>query len=525
MCGIVFLGKKLEKELYESSIQTLINRGPDDLRITHIEDKTFMFTRLSVMGLTEKGMQPFHHKQRTLIANGEIYNYKQIKSELIIEHNFTSDSDCEVLLPFYDQMGLDMFALLDAEFALVMYDENTDTIIAARDPLGIRPLFYGYLTQNGMISFASEVKALQQICDDVYPFPPGQYYINGQFVKYSKVTNVKKYSTDSFEDTLTTIRTKLVNAVVKRLDSHAPIGFLLSGGLDSSLVCSIAVKYLNKRIKTYSIGMDSDPIDLKYAKTVSDFLGTDHTEVRMSKEDVLNNISKIIYALETYDITTIRASIGMFILSKYIHENSNIKVLMTGEVSDELFGYKYTDYAPDSESFQMECKKRIDEIHLYDVLRADRCLATNSLEARVPFGDIDFASYVMRINPIMKMNKYRTGKYLLRKAFEGDFLPNDILYRDKAAFSDAVGHSMVDYIKEYTNTYYTKEEFDQKVAEIEGVKPTTKEALYYREIFDKHYPNKSHLIKGYWMPNKDWEGCNVDDPSARALSNYGDSGK
>ena len=194
-------------------------------------------------------------------------------------------------------------------------------------------------------------------------------------------------------------------------------------------------------------------------KTVSDFLGTDHTEITITKEDILSNLESLIYASETYDITTIRAGMGMHLISKYIHEHTDIKVIHTGEVSDELFGYKYTDFAPSAEAFQQECKKRVDELYMYDVLRADRTLATNSLEARVPFGDIDFASYVMRIDPSRKMNKYKMGKYLLRKAFEGNFLPNDILYRDKAAFSDAVGHSLVDYLKEYAESQYTDFEY------------------------------------------------------------------
>jgi len=211
-------------------------------------------------------------------------------------------------------------------------------------------------------------------------------------------------------------------------------------------------------------------------------------------------------------------------LAKYIHENTDIKVLLTGEVSDELFGYKYTDFAPSPAAFQKESIKRVEELYMYDVLRADRCLAANSLEARVPFADLDFVNYVLRIPPIFKINNYNVGKFLLRKAFEGDYLPKHILYRDKAAFSDAVGHSMVDYLKEYAETKYTDAEFLQKKAIYYPV-PISKEALLYRDIFEQHYPRHEHLILDYWMPNKDWEGCNVNDPSARVLSNYGKSGK
>ena len=321
------------------------------------------------------------------------------------------------------------------------------------------------------------------------------------------------------------IHSLLVEGVRKRLDSDAPIGFLLSGGLDSSLVCSIATKILKKPIETFAIGMEKDAIDLKYAKEVADYLKTNHHEVIITRDDVISSLEEVIYNLATYDITTIRASVGMYLLCKYIHENTDIKVLLTGEISDELFGYKYTDYAPNPEEFQKESKKRIDEIHMYDVLRADRCISSNSLEARVPFGDLAFVKYVMEIDPKIKMNRYNKGKYLLRKAFEGDYLPKDILYREKAAFSDAVGHSLVEDIKEFAEDYYTDEEFEINRKKYTFAQPFTKESLMYREIFEKYYPGQAHMIKDFWMPNKSWKGCDVDDPSARFLKNYGDSGK
>ena len=198
---------------------------------------------------------------------------------------------------------------------------------------------------------------------------------------------------------------------------------------------------------------------------------------------------------------------------------------LLGKSPDELFGYKYTDFAPSAEAFQRESQKRIRELHMYDVLRADRCISVNSLEARVPFGDLDFVKYVMSIDPEMKLNKYGKGKYLLRHAFEGNYLPHDILFREKAAFSDAVGHSMVDYLKAYAEAYYSDSEYEKKRAGYTHAMPFTKESLLYREIFEKYYPGQSEMIADFWMPNKDWEGCNVDDPSARVLSNYGESGK
>ena len=271
--------------------------------------------------------------------------------------------------------------------------------------------------------------------------------------------------------------------------------------------------------------MSEDAIDLKYAKEVAGYIGSDHTEVIITKEDVLSSLDRVIKILGTYDITTIRASMGMYLLCKWIHENTDIRVLLTGEISDELFGYKYTDFAPNAEEFQKESVKRIHELHMYDVLRADRCISVNSLEARVPFGDLNFVRYVMSINPKMKLNTYGKGKYLLRHAFEGDYLPKDILYREKAAFSDAVGHSMVDYLKEYANNLYTDKEYEKKIQKYTHAKPFTKESLLYREIFEKYYPGQSDMVVDFWMPNKSWEGCDVDDPSARVLSNYGDSGK
>ena len=522
MCGIIV--SKSRSELIELGLKKISSRGPDDFRIVDHKGYRFMFNRLSIMGLDDSGMQPFEYRGNMSVTNGEIYNYLQIKEELIDSYDFISDSDCEILLPLYELLGFDMFTYLDAEFVCVIYDKVLDTLVAARDPLGIRPLFYGYDKDSGEIMFASEVKAIIDVVSKVFPFPPGHYYVSGHFYKYSSVTDVVEYNDETFDIILDNIRFKLKQAVKKRLSSDAPMGFLLSGGLDSSLVCSIAQKYLDKPIRTFSIGMVDDAIDLKYALQVSKYLGTDHTEVIITKEDVIGCLDEVIYNLETYDITTIRASIGMYLISKYISENTDIKVLHTGEISDELFGYKYTDFAPTPVAFQEEAKKRIDEIYMYDVLRADRCLASNSLEARVPFGDIDFASYIMRINPYFKMNKYKMGKFLLRKAFEGDYLPHDILYRDKAAFSDAVGHSLVDYLKEYAEDKYGD---DWKVLceQYTNPIPFTKESLLYREIFEKHYPEHSHLVKDYWMPNKEWDGCQVDDPSARVLSNYGDSGK
>src|SRR5699024_900764 len=244
------------------------------------------------------------------------------------------------------------------------------------------------------------------------------------------------------------------------------------------------------------------------------------------KEDILTNLKEVIFHLETYDITTIRASMGMYLLCKYIHEHTDIKVIMTGEVSYELFGYKYTDFAPNAFEFQNEAKKRIKELYMYDVLRADRCISAHALEGRVPFADIDFVDYAMSIDPAKKINTYNKGKYLLRKAFKDQgYLPDEILFREKAAFSDAVGHSMVDYLKEYAESIYSDDDVIAAKKKYPFATPFTKESLLYRDIFESFYPNQAKWVKDFWMPNKNWENCDVNDPSARVLKNYGDSGK
>lgn len=523
MCGIIVSETKLLD--FSSAGERIIARGPDQSQIKVLGNHVFLFNRLAIMGLDERGMQPFVYGDAMLVANAEIYNYASIRQNLLPQYECVGGSDCEVLLPLFEREDVRMFSILDAEFAIVLYDPKRGSLVAARDPIGIRPLFYGILPDGQGMIFASEAKALILFTQDIHPFPPGHFYADGKFTRFSTVLSIDSFLMDSLDVASLRIRELLEEAVIKRLSSDAPMGFLLSGGLDSSLVCAIAAKHLSQPIRTFSIGMDTDPIDLKYAKIVAQYLGTIHEEVRITKDDVLSSLVEVIDALETYDITTIRASMGMYLLAKHIHQTTDIKVLMTGEVSDELFGYKYTDFAPDEVSFQAECVKRIDEIYMYDVLRADRCLAANSLEARVPFGDITFASYVMRLNPSLKMNKYNQGKYLLRRAFEGDWLPKEILHREKAAFSDAVGHSLVDDLKEYAEACYTDDEFALRKQMYTNPSPFTKESLLYREIFESRYPNMSHWVSDYWMPNKSWQGCDVSDPSARVLSNYGESGK
>ena len=525
MCSIMgYCSRSAAFDAFKEGFDKTISRGPDDSRIVDTGEGFLGFHRLAIMGLTPSGMQPFKLGKSYVVCNGEIYGFEKLKQELSKKYAFESDSDCEILLPLYKEYGTEMFAMLDAEFACIIYDGDLGEYIAARDPIGIRPLYYGY-DKNGAIIFASEAKNLVELTDKIMPFPPGHYYKGGRFVCYCDIAKVDAVCHDDLETVCRNIHDKLVAGVEKRLVADAKVGFLLSGGLDSSLVCAIAAKKSKEPIKTFAIGMSEDAIDLKYAKQVAEYIGSDHKEVFMTPDEVLASLETVIQLLGTYDITTIRASMGMYLVCKAIHENTNLKVLLTGEISDELFGYKYTDFAPNAQAFQEEAEKRVRELHCYDVLRADRCLAANSLEARVPFGDLDFVRYVMAIDPAKKLNTYNMGKYLLRKAFEKEeILPEEILWREKAAFSDAVGHSMVDDLKEYAENYYTDEEYDKLVQKYTFATPFTKESLLYREMFEKYYPGQAQMVPDFWMPNKEWEGCAVNDPSARVLTNYGNSG-
>ena len=526
MCSIMgYCSRSAAFDVFMKGFEKTISRGPDDTRVVETGDGLLGFHRLSIMGLTPSGMQPFKYGNSYVVCNGEIYGFEKLKEELSVKYTFESESDCEILLPLYQEYGTDMFDMIDAEFACIIYDGEAREFIAARDPIGIRPLYYGY-DKEGAVIFASEAKNLVGLAEKIMPFPPGHYYKGGQFICYCDIAKVDTVCHDDLETVCKSIHDKLVAGVEKRLVADAKVGFLLSGGLDSSLVCAIAAQKSTEPIKTFAIGMSEDAIDLKYAKQVADYIGSDHTEVYMTPDEVLSSLEAVIQLLGTYDITTIRASMGMYLVCKAIHEQTDIRVLLTGEISDELFGYKYTDFAPDAAAFQKEAQKRIHELHMYDVLRADRCISVNSLEARVPFGDLDFVKYVMAVDPELKLNTYGKGKYLLRHAFEqGGYLPDEILWREKAAFSDAVGHSMVDYLKEYAQKQYTDAEFERRCKSYTHARPFTKESLLYREIFEKYYPGQAEMVADFWMPNREWEGCDVNDPSARVLSNYGDSGK
>lgn len=532
MCGILsYVGNidsdtdaQLQKAFYRYTY-----RGPDHQVWQRIDERTaFGFQRLAIRGLGEAGNQPLWSADRrdALICNGEIYNESALYDLLGIA-KIPNASDCAVILPLVRRFGIRRACeLLDSEFAFVYYDGEARKVYAARDPIGIRPLFYGTPHTGEGILFASEVKFISSVCRTVKPFPPGHFYDGERFVSYRDIAHVSRPVHDDEPAMLARLRHLLVEAVRKRLVADVRVGFLLSGGLDSSLVCAIAARETSSPIETFSVGMLDDAIDIKYAEIVARHLGSNHHNVYVTLDQAREALEEVIFHLETWDITTIRASIGMYLVCKHIHEHTDIKVLLTGEVSDELFGYKYTDYAPSAVAFQQEAEKRVRELHLYDVLRADRCISAHSLEARVPFGDLDFAAFVMAIDPERKLNKTQRGKALLRRAFANkNYLPDSILMREKAAFSDAMGHSLVDSIKEHASRVYSDADVNRASARFPHAPPFTRESLLYREIFERLFPGRAELIPDYWMPNKAWENCNVSDPSARVLPNYGASGR
>ena len=324
MCSIIgYCGKPADMTAFQAGFAKTISRGPDDSRVIDVGQGILGFHRLSIMGLHPEGMQPFGLNGSWVVCNGEIYGFEKLKQALSKDYTFTSESDCEVLLPMYEKYGVGMFEKLDAEFACILYDGRQKKFIAARDPIGIRPLYYGY-DGNGTILFASEPKNLVGLVGKILPFPPGHYYCDGKFVCYCDIAAVDHVLPDDLETVCANIHDKLVAGVKKRLVADAKVGFLLSGGLDSSLVCAISALVLGKKIRTFAIGMDKDAIDLKYAREVADYIGADHTEVYMTRQQVLDTLEEVISLLGTYDITTIRASMGMYLCCKAIHERTGL---------------------------------------------------------------------------------------------------------------------------------------------------------------------------------------------------------
>jgi asparagine synthase (glutamine-hydrolysing) len=505
MCGIFFYKSNIncDKTILKEYGNRCNHRGPDNTKLNTIyylkSYMYFMFHRLSINGLNNISDQPLYRNNNILMCNGEIYNYKELAEKY--NCSLITGSDCEIILHLYEKLSLeDLCNELDGVFSFVLYDSIKKKICIGHDPFGIRSLYYFHDKET--LSFSSEMKCLKDLNKNIDFYPPGScsiYDIN------KNVLETKQYYHLNFpritEDEtiiISTINKLLTESVDKRLLTDRPIGCLLSGGLDSSIIASISSKKI-KGLKTFSIGLKNSP-DLLNASKISKYLNTDHTTIEVTEDQMLDAIERTIYQIESYDITTIRASVPMFLLSEYIRDNTDIKVVLSGEGSDEASGsYLYFHNAPDPESFQNECIRLIKDVQYFDVLRGDKTTSGAGLEIRVPFFDKSFIEYYMSIDPGKKMVRDGMEKYLLRKAFEND-LPEDILWRRKDGFSDGVSSfekPWYEIIEEYAQGKYKMNEKEM-----------------YKHIYDKYYQDIDN-IPYMWMPK--WS--DQQNPSNR-LINY-----
>ena len=518
MCGILaIIGKGKDEKIVKQLSKRMSHRGPDESD-THISRNGHILSheRLSIIDL-HTGRQPIQGSSTAwMIHNGEIYNHQELRQGILKDHTFRTKSDSEVIVHLYEKFGYDFVDRLDGDFAFVVIDG--DDYIAGRDPLGVKPLYYG-MDERGRMYFASEMKPIADQCKTFSTFPPGHYYTPSTgFVKYYK-PEYEDFTKANKELDLSLIREKLTEATRKRLMTDVPIGVLLSGGLDSSLISSIAARLLKeKELHSFSIGLDADSPDAKAARKVADFLGTKHHEVHFTIEQGIAILDKLIWHLETYDVTSIRASTPMYFLSKAITD-LGVKVVLSGEGADEIFGgYLYFRNAPSTIDFQKETIERVQKLFTADLLRADKSTMANGLEVRVPFLDKAFLDTAMLINGEEKQPKTHDDieKYILRKAFdtpENPYLPTEVLWRQKEQFSDGVGYSWVDTLIDFCSSQVTDEQMDLATELFPYNTPSTKEAYYYRTIFHKFYPQVSAAqTVRKWIPK--WQ--ENQDPSGRA---------
>jgi asparagine synthase (glutamine-hydrolysing) len=539
MCGIFayFGNNKLTTkdilELHACAMKSK-HRGPDNTVSRQLDDKTYLvFHRLKINDQSDNGNQPLNHPNDldlTLICNGEIYNYK----DLVKENNFqmNSSSDCEVILHMYKKYGIEKtIKSLDGVFGFVLIDRKLQKTYVARDPFGVRALYIGTsdtdFTNNNSICISSEMKSIVGISSNIKQFPPGNYYEleSNTYTEYHQYN----YPIHPEQDTnviMENIRSLLIKATEKRLLSDRPIGCLLSGGLDSSLITALVARYYPKgELKTFSVGL-AGSVDLKYAKMVADYLGTDHHEVIVTEEEMLAEIKSDIKQIECYDTTTVRASTPMLLLSKYIRDNTDVCVIFSGEGSDEASGsYMYFHNAPSPADFKVESERLMKDLCYFDVLRCDKSTAGAGLEVRVPFLDRDFLDYYMSIDPKFKMPKsYHIEKFLLREAFkEENILPDEVLWRIKEGMSDGVSskkRSWYEIIQADVDDKMSDREFSILQNKYSHNVPLIKESMFYREIFEDHYENMGQTTPYYWLPK--WSG-DVIEPSARVLNCYSQS--
>ena len=530
MCGIfaIFCNSypKAFKQIISSS-QYLSSRGPDLSHSIITPNGIYIFHRLSINDTSKQGMQPFVSKNIMMMCNGEIYNHQQLRQEYNLK--CTSNSDCEVIIRLYEKIGfVETVKKLYGVFAIVLVDDNK--VYLARDRIGVRPLYFG-LTEDNFLSVSSVPNCLVSFCSTISHFPPGATCIHvknsdsksksQQILQFLQTDNVNIPTNRLPSNSLSLIKSTFIEAVKTRLISDRPIGCLLSGGLDSSLVTSILCKLIGaKNVRTYSIGMEGST-DLFYAKKVADFLGTQHTEVKFTPQEGFNVIPKVIETLATYDITTIRASVGMYLVSKYIREHSDDKVIFSGEGSDEILqGYLYFHNAPTPVDGEIESLRLVNQLHNYDVLRADRCISSNGLEPRVPFLDRRFVDLCMALPVNDKCPKEGIEKYILRKAFDYDstdstqetcYLPKEVLWRRKEGFSDGTSSIQKPW-------YKLVQEFVEPIIPdyLYNSNFPSKESQYYKMIFDNLFPTYNLKIP-YWMPK--WSG-DVKDPSGRLMKAF-----
>lgn len=518
MCGILAFFLEYDQPICSyptrkiiKAFELLSNRGPDSGSLT-IRDRFILgFRRLAILDQSTKAEQPFYSERSSLLCNGEIYNHKKLEKEYSIQCE--SNSDCECIIHLSDQYGFEnILPQLSGDYAIILKTNNT--VFFARDPIGVRPLFYGY-TRDGDFALASYARILTEFCDVVTQVKPGwgKYdIVSGELDLYSydHTPQLVRTIVPKLEDK---VRETLVKSVESRLMSDRPIGCLLSGGLDSSLIASILCKLLGpSNVRTYSIGMKGSQ-DLEHAQMVAKYLGTDHTEVIFTPEEGIDAIEDVIRDLESYDITTIRASVPMWLLGKYISENTKDVVLMSGEGADELFcGYLYFHYAPTSALLAKESIRLVQNLYLYDVLRADRCISSHGLELRVPFLDKEMVNLCLSLSGDLKEPNIKIEKHLLRRSFSDGYLPEKVLWRRKDGMSDAVsgdsGKKWFEQIQDFVNTEITDEEFNR-----EGSGLPSKEAYYYKNIYKRLF-RRYHPEYNYWLPK--WVDCG-GDPSGRIL--------
>lgn len=525
----------------------LRHRGPDWSGVYSSEKAILVHERLAIVGV-DSGAQPLYNPEEThiLAVNGEIYNYKDLKKDLKVDFDFQTESDCEVILALYKEKGVNFLDDLNGIFSFCLYDEEEDAYLIGRDHIGIIPLYVGN-DKDGNFYVASEMKALTDVCSHIEEFPPGHYLWSkdGKAVKYYERDWQSYEAVKEKEASVKTVREGLEEAVHRQLMCDVPYGVLLSGGLDSSIISAITQKYAAKRIEdndetkawwpqlhSFSVGLEGSP-DLEAAQKVADDIGTIHHPIHFTVQQGIDAIKEVIYHLETYDVTTVRASTPMYLMSRKI-KAMGIKMVLSGEGADELFGgYLYFHKAPNAQEFHEELCRKISKLHMFDCLRANKSMAAWGIEARVPFLDKEFVDIAMRVNPEAKECKDgKIEKNILREAFEG-YLPEEVLWRQKEQFSDGVGYNWIDSLKEYVEKVVTNKMMEAASFKFPVNTPDTKEAYFYRMIFEEHFPSEAAIkcvphgksVACSTVEALAWDESfmNNADPSGRAAGTHNDS--